>query len=223
MRKLAVAVVAFSALVGGTASASSVQGTPNSLGYAFTGYQDTLYDASGNVVGRASGQAPASGMISSPWGSADMTGWQNPTVTDPPSGNDLISPSIASGCMSHDQQAKQTDITGLFVLFIYHLDAYWCWNSSWGITYWHGGMHWSNVDASFHVLANCVGADQNSCYGWYYTWHGNPMGGHYTSRQGEIEQTAWPTPYVIGYCYPRNQLWVNAGPWYTGKSSAGCP
>jgi hypothetical protein len=199
-------------------------------------------DANGNVVATASGQVNGTSTMTSPWGGADLTNASTPTILDAgtttPTGAQTAQASVfaaslavplssvsppAPGCMEHYQDAKEMDLLNLSVQFIYRMDAYWCWDSSWHITKWNNGpVSWPKVAQFWKVDANCVGEDSTSCYGWYYSWHGSPTGGHYAHRQGQIEQDVPYIGVVIGYCYPSLQLWVNAGPWYSGTHSDGC-
>jgi hypothetical protein len=242
-RKLAVfaGVLAVAAGFAASSGAGSGIGTPDTLpngdpGVSTGSYTDTLYDANGNVVATKSGVVAGGTVFSSPWGSADTTNAATATQTDVTShdgtsdyssgssGGAPTSMAPAPGCMDHTVTAEQDSLLG-FILFQYKVKSHWCWNSSWGITVMHTGISWDNVDATFKVDANCAGNDAQSCYGWFYSWHGNPKGGHYTSRQGDIEQDIcipFIGCYTVGHCYPRVQTWVNAGPWYTGKPEAGC-
>jgi len=205
-------------------------------------FQDVLTDTNGNVVSVTSGEVNGTQGIASPYGSADTTNAGTPTILDP--GTSAPTPSqvqtaITSnvfmstltgasstptpGCMTHYQDAKEMDVINVSVQFIYRMTAYWCWDNAWHITSWNNGpVSWPKVAYGWKVDENCVGKDSTSCYGWYYSWHGSPTGGHYAFRQGRIEQDIPLIGVVIGYCYPKLQLWVNAGPYWSGTHSDGC-
>jgi len=65
----------------------------------------------------------------------------------------------------------------------------------------------SDIDVLFVV------AWDNHGTGWWYTWRGSPTGGHYSRRQGEIDNCIFKWG-CIGSHYPQIEMWVNGnGAW----------
>ena len=65
----------------------------------------------------------------------------------------------------------------------------------------------TNIDPLFQVDWDDHGT------GWWYTWRGSPTGGHYSRRQGKIDNCIlkWG---CIGSHYPQIEIWVNGnGAW----------
>ena len=67
--------------------------------------------------------------------------------------------------------------------------------------------YFSNVDALFAVKWDDHGT------GWWYTWRGSPTGGHYSRRQGEIDNCFFKWGCLFS-AYPQIEIWVNGnGAW----------
>ena len=65
----------------------------------------------------------------------------------------------------------------------------------------------SEIDPLFVV------AWDNHGTGWWYEWRGSPTGGHYSRRQGEIDNCIFRWG-CIGSHYPQIEIWVNGnGAW----------
>ena len=65
----------------------------------------------------------------------------------------------------------------------------------------------SDVDPVFQVDWDDHGT------GWWYAWRGSPTGGHYSRRQGKVDDCLFKWG-CIGTHYPQIEVWVNGnGAW----------
>lgn len=227
--KLAVMVGITTAVALAAVSLAPASTTPPYTLTATQGFNDTLYDANGNVISTSSGTGiPAGQPITDADVATVKAGWQTPTIRDP-NGTDgaTVSPVQSNvlaagapnpGCFDHKQYViENNDVWPYQRMAIYGQKTHWCWDHNWHITLFHSPAFWEIYDWSIRNQENCHGTDSQSCYGWYYNWH-TSTGGHYDFRQGHADINC-----LFGACFgsvtPYVELWVNAGPWYVGDGA----
>ena len=114
----------------------------------------------------------------------------------------------ARRCYTVDKHRTAHDAITRVVVWRFHHKAHWCAiypaidENSLTVD-----SFFSNVDPLFQVDWDDHGT------GWWYTWRGSQAGGHYSRRQGKIDNCIlkWG---CIGTHYPQIELWVNGnGAW----------
>ena len=114
----------------------------------------------------------------------------------------------ASRCYTVDKHRTAHDSLTYVVVWKFHQRVRWC------ATYPTIDEHsltvdsfFSNVDPLFQVDWDDHGS------GWWYTWRGSPTGGHYSRRQGKIDNCFFKWGCIFSH-YPQIELWVNGnGAW----------
>jgi hypothetical protein len=180
-------------------------------------YTETLRDSAGNIVSQThrDGIEPGS-LFGSPGGGASLTGSSLANATLVDAGSDLgaVRPAARrlSACCSSggsdtvDFTVTKSSWTTFFVAFRYHQVNHWCWQYP-NITCLSVASSFYDVDPSGQVRYDSNG------YGWYYTWAGGPFGGHYSHRDGKIDNCILRYG-CIGSYYPYVDMWVNGnGAW----------
>ena len=211
-------VVAALALVG--PAAASAKPAPPPAAWApgvQISYTETLRDSAGNIVSQThrDGIEPGS-LFGSPGGGASLAGSSLANATAVDAGSDLgaVRPAARrlSACCSSggsdtvDFTVTKSSWTTFFVAFRYHQVNHWCWQYP-NITCLSVASNFYDVDPSGQVRYDGNG------YGWYYTWAGGPFGGHYSHRDGKIDNCILRYG-CIGSYYPYVDMWVNGnGAW----------
>ena len=214
-------VVATLALVVPAAAAAAKPAPPPAAiwgpGGVQISYTETIRDSEGTIVSQThrDGIEPGS-LFGSPGGGASLTGSSlaNATAIDPgsdlgpvrPSGRRLSACCSSGGSDTVDFTVTKSSWTGLFVAFRYHQVNRWCWQ--------YPNITCLNVASSFYDVdpTGQVRYDSNG-YGWYYTWAGGPFGGHYSHRDGKIDNCILRYG-CIGSYYPYVDMWLNGnGAW----------
>jgi hypothetical protein len=181
-------------------------------------YTETVRDGLGRVIAQTHREGiPAGTLFGSPGGGASLVGSDLAHATAVDAGSDLATAGAAStrrlaGCCSSsgsdtvDFTVTKTSITSWFVAWRYHQVKHWCWQYP-NITCLNVGSNFYDVDANGQVRYDSSG------YGWYYTWAGGPFGGHYSHREGKIDNCILRIG-CIGSYYPYVDIWVNGnGAW----------
>jgi hypothetical protein len=114
----------------------------------------------------------------------------------------------ATKCYDMDKYRTAHDFITRRIVWRFHHRVHWC------ATYptidsssLRVDSYFSNVDGLFQVDWDDHGT------GWWYAWRGSPTGGHYSRRQGKIDNCIlrWG---CIGSHYPQIEVWVNGnGAW----------
>jgi hypothetical protein len=219
VRKLIVCI-ALALLVPGAASAKKPAPPPPAGAWApgvQISYTETIRDSTGNIVSQThrDGIQPGS-LFGSPGGGASLAGSSLANATAIDAGSDLaaVTPAarrVAACCSSGgsdtvDFTVTKSSWTTFFVAFRYHQVNHWCWQYP-NITCMNVASSFYDVDPSGQVRYDSDG------YGWYYTWAGGPFGGHYTHRDGKIDNCILRYG-CIGSYYPYVDMWVNGnGAW----------
>jgi hypothetical protein len=115
-----------------------------------------------------------------------------------------------SGCDTVDYYVTKRDGFGIQVVWRFHQVKHWCWSYP-RITSVSVGSHFSNVDG----ISSVVNYD-NHGYGFYYTWAGSTVGGHYSYRQGSVSNCVFRIG-CIGTAYPQIEIWVNGNGAWTAR------
>jgi hypothetical protein len=116
----------------------------------------------------------------------------------------------SSGCDTVDYYVTKRDAFGIKVVWRFHQVKHWCWSYP-RITSVSVGSRFSDVDWSSAV----VNWD-NHGYGFYYTWSGSSVGGHYSYRQGSVSNCVFKIG-CLGTAYPQVEMWVNGNGAWLGK------
>jgi len=181
-------------------------------------YTETVRDSAGSIVSQThrDGIEPGS-LFGSPGGGASLTGSSLGDATAVDAGSDLNAvqqpaPRRLSACCSSggsdtvDFTVTKWSWTGVFLAWRYHQVNHWCWQYP-NITCFYAASNFYDVDPSGQVRYDSNG------YGWYYTWAGGPFGGHYSHRDGKIDNCILRYG-CIGSYYPYVDVWVNGnGAW----------
>jgi hypothetical protein len=180
-------------------------------------YTETVRDSAGTIVSQThrDGIQPGS-LFGSPGGAASLVGSSLPNATAIDAGSDLgavrASARRLSACCSSggsdtvDFTVTKSSWSSFFVAFRYHQVNHWCWQYP-NITCMNVSSGFYDVDPSGQVRYDGNG------YGWYYTWAGGPFGGHYSHRDGKIDNCILRYG-CIGSYYPYVDMWVNGnGAW----------
>lgn len=212
------------ALPGG---ATPVQGTAitiNGTQYLETGsYTSVTRDSTGKIIATDSGYLPE-GITNL---GADTTGSTIATQRDTlnPDGSSDFGAQAAGGSRDFTARDEFKDKTGWTVMWSYNVASHWEWGPSLSIFNMHTGISWDKGDSSWGHYENCIGQDTQSCYGWFYTWRGLSKGGHYSSRQGHIQQQVclpFIGCWVDADCAPRVETWVTGGGGVTVNKHTNC-
>jgi hypothetical protein len=114
----------------------------------------------------------------------------------------------ASGCDAVDETLTWKSVFG-FTLAVFHHRVYWCWSYP-RITSLSVSCYATDVD-QFVEFLGCSGG------GNWYTWSGDPRGGHYSFRQGTFKNCV-PVLGCVAWAYPWIKIWVNGnGAWTSQK------
>ena len=166
-------------------------------------------DAAGNPVGPAQkihepkgppsfvDQQAAKGVGKSDPGGRSLAGTRR-------AASDWGSPSNA-GCAWLHSWLTAKDITGLFVVYKYHVRRNWCWKDGDHITSASTETPWfTDIDPNMNVISVSV-----SPHGWFYTWCcGDGRSGHYAFRQGKIENCVLKYGCLSTW-YPTIEIWLH--------------
>jgi hypothetical protein len=213
-------VIAALALAVPAAAAAARPAPPPAAGWGpgvQISYTETVRDSAGNIVSQThrDGIQPGS-LFGSPGGAASLVGSSLPNATAIDAGSDLgavrASARRLSACCSSggsdtvDFTVTKSSWSSFFVAFRYHQVNHWCWQYP-NITCMNVSSGFYDVDPSGQVRYDGNG------YGWYYTWAGGPFGGHYSHRDGKIDNCILRYG-CIGSYYPYVDMWVNGnGAW----------
>jgi len=114
----------------------------------------------------------------------------------------------ARRCYTVDKHRTAHDVITRVVVWRFHHKVHWCATyPSIEETALTVDSFFSNVDPLFQVDWD------DHATGWWYTWRGSQTGGHYSRRQGKIDNCVlkWG---CIGTHYPQIEVWVNGnGAW----------
>jgi hypothetical protein len=213
-------VIAALALAVPAAAAAARPAPPPAAGWGpgvQISYTETVRDSAGTIVSQThrDGIQPGS-LFGSPGGAASLVGSSLPNATAIDAGSDLgavrASARRLSACCSSggsdtvDFTVTKSSWSSFFVAFRYHQVNHWCWQYP-NITCMNVSSGFYDVDPSGQVRYDGNG------YGWYYTWAGGPFGGHYSHRDGKIDNCILRYG-CIGSYYPYVDMWVNGnGAW----------
>ena len=194
-------------------AASAAKPTPPSSTWApgvVISYTETQRDAAGNVVAVTHRDNIPAGAL---FGNAATAGSQTPAAIDTPTQR-LLSGRRAccssSGSDTVDFTLTKYTVLG-FVAWRYHQVDHWCWSYP-NITCLGIGSNFYDVDGQENVNYD---AHQT---GWYYTWSGSAIGGHYAWRQGSISNCIFHWG-CISTSYPTVEIWLNGNGAWTGSGS----
>jgi hypothetical protein len=160
-----------------------------------TGYTETQTDLQGNVLAtRSQTDLPGGAAINGDGGAPALP----------------LACCSSSGCDTVDYYDTKRDAFGIKVVWQFHQVKHWCWSYP-RITALSVGSYFSNVDWSSAV----VNWDDHG-YGYYYTWSGSNIGGHYSYRQGSVSNCVFRIG-CLGTAYPQVEIWVNGNGAWLGK------
>lgn len=180
-------------------------------------YTETVRDGLGRVVSvtRRDGIRPGQ-----PFGTAVTSGSSPEEATAIDADSDLAAVAKRPAalrracCSSGGSDVVELTLTKKtllgFVAWRWHQVKYWTWNYP-NITSVNAGAGFFDVDGQQFVNYDANG------YGWYYTWAGSSLGGHYTYRQGSISNCIFRYG-CISTSYPWAQIWVNGNGAWTGNA-----
>jgi hypothetical protein len=218
-------VAALALLVPGAAAAKKPAPPPVAGTWAAgveISYTETVRDAAGNIVSQTHRDGLQPGVLfAGPGGGASLAGSSLADATSIDAGSDLAAaaqrpaPRRLAGCCS--SQGSDTvsfsvtkwSISGLFVAWRYQQVVRWCWQYP-NITCFDARGDFTNVDANGQVRY------ENNGYGWYYTWAGGPFGGHYSHREGRVDNCIIKYG-CIGSYYPWVDIYVNGNGAWSGS------
>lgn len=114
----------------------------------------------------------------------------------------------ARRCYEVDKYRTAHDFITRVVVWRYHHKVRWCATyPTIDSTSLKVDSFFSNVDSQFQVDWDDHGT------GWWYTWKGSLTGGHYSRRQGKIDNCILKWGCLASH-YPQIELWVNGnGAW----------
>jgi hypothetical protein len=181
--------------------------------YFDEGVDYSVTDGSGNLISRASlDNLPDGSYEISPYGGT--AGVYSETTAQPLLGSITGATGgfslglAARRCYTVDKHKTAHDFITRLVVWRFHHKVHWC------ATYPaidDGSLvvdsFFSDVDSLFQVDWDDHGT------GWWYTWRGSLTGGHYSRRQGKIDNCIlrWG---CLGSHYPQIEVWVNGnGAW----------
>ena len=114
----------------------------------------------------------------------------------------------ARRCYTVDKYKTAHDSITRVVVWRFHHKVHWC------ATYpaiEEGSLAVDSFFSDIDLLFLVDWDDHGS--GWWYTWRGSPTGGHYSRRQGKIDNCIFRWG-CIGSHYPQIEMWVNGnGAW----------
>jgi hypothetical protein len=111
-------------------------------------------------------------------------------------------------CYTVDKQRTAHDSVTYVVVWKFHQKVRWC------ATYPKIDEHSLTVDSFFSNVDPLfqVDWDDHGTGGWY-TWRGSATGGHYSRRQGKIDNCFFKWGCIFSH-YPQIEVWVNGnGAW----------
>lgn len=139
---------------------------------------------------------------SDPFGGADP-GFD---VTDPFDGSAAEAGADYASCKSVDVSEPSYTLFH-HTAYRFHHTIYFCYRYP-RITVYHPGVYLSDVDSSYEWRGLVAS------HGYWYTWRGDPRGGHFSFRQGHLENCISPWGPCIRDEYPWVRIWVNGnGAW----------
>lgn len=175
-------------------------------------YTETIRDGAGAVVAQRHREGLPAGK---PFGTASTadSGLAFATLVDP--GSDLVAAKarprrLAACCSSSGSDTVTFTLTKKTLLgnvaWRYYQTDHWCWSYP-RITCLTVGSDFADVDGQQSVNYSDHG------YGWYYTWSGSTVGGHYAHRDGSISNCIFRWG-CISTSYPYVDMWLNGnGAW----------
>jgi hypothetical protein len=181
--------------------------------YFDEGVDYSVTDASGNLISRASlDNLPDGSYEISPYGGTAGVYSESTaqallgSITGATGGFSLGL--AARRCYTVDKHKTAHDFITRLVVWRFHHKVHWC------ATYPaidDGSLavdsFFSDVDSLFQVDWDDHGA------GWWYTWRGSLTGGHYSRRQGKIDNCILRWGCLASH-YPQIEVWVNGnGAW----------
>ena len=181
--------------------------------YFDEGVDYSVTDASGNLISRASlDNLPDGSYEISPYGGT--AGVYSETTAQPLLGSITGATGgfslglAARRCYTVDKHKTAHDFITRLVVWRFHHKVHWCATYP---TIDDGSLavdsFFSDVDSLFQVDWDDHGA------GWWYTWRGSLTGGHYSRRQGKIDNCILRWGCLASH-YPQIEVWVNGnGAW----------
>ena len=181
--------------------------------YFDEGFQSTVTDDAGNVLSQqAMDNIPDGSYEISPYGwSAGVysEATAQPLLNVVTGATSSFSLAVsARRCYVVDKYRTAHDFITHFVVWRFHHKVRWC------ATYptidsssLRVDSFYSNIDSQFQVDWDDHGT------GWWYAWKGSSTGGHYSRRQGKIDNCLLKWGCLASH-YPQIEMWVNGnGAW----------
>ena len=111
-------------------------------------------------------------------------------------------------CYTVDKHRTAHDFVTRVVVWKFHHKVHWC------ATYPGIDASSLTVDSFFSDIDSLFQVDwDDHGTGWWYTWRDNPTGGHYSRRQGKIDNCIFRWGCLASH-YPQIEFWVNGnGAW----------
>lgn len=192
--------------VGAPLAVAKQQPPPGLSPFVQLGWEETTYDSGGRVVGQKSGVGPASFGAATEGAAAAQTTPDSAAASTgalPAAGADGTE-SVSGNCKTVRAWVTRYTLFG-FVAYRWNHSVYFCWSYP-RITSFQPNAYISNNDGT-NYLRNIY------AYGYWYTWSGSAYGGHYSWRQGQVENCVFKYG-CIGTTYPWVHIYINGnGAW----------
>ena len=181
--------------------------------YFDEGFDYSVTDESGNLLSRQSmDNLPDGSYEISPYGGnagVYSESAARPVLDSITGATSSISLGVSGRrCYTIDKHRTAHDSLTRVVVWKFHHKVHWC------ATYPVIDANLLTVDSFFSDVDPLFQVDwDDHGTGWWYTWRGSPTGGHYSRRQGQIDNCIFKWG-CIGTHYPQIELWVNGnGAW----------